>query len=151
MCGRVIAVLLLLLSGFPLFGQCTFARSYGAPFRASFLDLAIDGNDLWTVTGYGVQVYDRSREVPLLVASAPVAGNTRTMVVSGGVAYVGSGSTLHVLRRNGTAIESLRVVDAGGTINDLLIAEGSLFAGTSSGIVQFSVGTPTTAASNCSL
>ena len=143
MCGRVIAVLLLLLSSFPVFPQCTFTRTHGAAFRASYLDVAIDGGDLWAVTGYGVQVYDRSRDVPVLIASAAVPENTKVVRVSGGLAYVGSGRTLNVFRRNGTAIQHLRAVDAGGTINDLLITGGFLFAGTSAGLVEFSLTDPT--------
>lgn len=141
--GRVLAVLVLLLSSFPVLAQCTFNRFQSAPFRASFLDVAVEGNDLWAATGYGVQLYDRSREVPILIASAAVPEHTRVVRTNGGLTYVGSGRTLSVFRRVGSTIERVRTADAGGTINDLLITGSQLFAATASGLAQFSLADPT--------
>ena len=146
--GRAIAVLsLLLLSSWPAFGQCSFSRTYGAAYRASYLDLAVDGGDLWAATSYGVQLYERAFDPPQLVASLALPGVTRIVrPVGGGTAYVGSGSDIVVVRRpatsNGRALEVVRSVDAGGTVNDLLLYGTYLFAATSNGIAQFQLFDP---------
>ena len=69
---------------------CNIAPVLSDQFRSSIVDLAVDGNDLWAATSYGVAVYDRSVDPPRLVASLPVPGNTRLVRLGNGVAYAGS-------------------------------------------------------------
>ena len=90
--GCAAAVLLLFL-GLPLAAQCNSSLVYSGPFRASYLDIAIDGNDLWAATGYGIQLFDRSVDPPALVTSISVPGMTRVVKAVNGVAYAGSGSS----------------------------------------------------------
>ncbi|HWW62377.1 MAG TPA: hypothetical protein VN181_13475, partial [Thermoanaerobaculia bacterium] len=139
--GCVIAVLFLsLLPG--AFPQCTLTPISSAPFRASVLDVSIDGNDLWAATGYGVQLFDRTVDPPLRLASIAVPGTTRIVRAKNGIVYAGSGSSIYVVRRNGKGLEIVRAVDAGGTVNDILVAT-YLFAATSNGIAHFDVIDPT--------
>src|SRR5437763_16718718 len=97
------AVLLLLCLGSPLSAQCNSSLVYSGPFRASYLDLAIDGNDLWAATGYGVQLFDRSVEPPALVTSISLPGITRVVRAVNGTAYAGSGSSVYVIHKIGRA------------------------------------------------
>src|SRR5436189_2599061 len=99
-CVATIAILL----SFPSLSQCTYSLGYSGAFRASYLDLSIDGNDLWAATSYGVQLFDRSVDPPALVASIAIPGITRVVRVAGGVAYAGSGSRIYSISRNGNAL-----------------------------------------------
>lgn len=137
-----VSYVLLLLLATSVFPQCNFTPRASAQFRASVLDLAVDGNDLWAATGYGVQLLDRTVDPPAVVANVAIPDVTRVIRTSGGLAYAGSGSRIYVLRKNGRAIEILRNVAAGGTVNDLAITT-FLFAATSGGIAQFSLVDPT--------
>src|ERR1043166_846812 len=139
--GCVIAVLFLSLlpSAFP---QCTLTPISSAPFRASVLDVSIDGNELWAATGYGVQLFDRTVDPPQRLASIAIPGVTRIVRAKNGIVYVGSGSSIHVVRRAGKGLEIVRAVDAGGTVNDILLAT-YLFAGTANGIAHFDLADPT--------
>src|SRR5688572_29988275 len=122
--GRVIPVLLflsLLLSDTAA-ANCALQLQYSIPFRASFLDLSIDGTDLWTATGHGVRLFDRADAAPRLADSLDLPGITRVIRALNGVAYAASGSTIHVLRKTGTRIESVRAFDGPAAVNDLLIA-----------------------------
>jgi hypothetical protein len=144
MSGRVKAAfssLLFLLIAQPAFPQCSFTTRSSSAFRASMLDLAVDGNDLWAATGYGVQWLDRSVDPPALVASIGLPDTTRVVRASGGFVYAGSGSRIYVLRKNGRAIEVVRSVAAGGTVNDIAI-QIALFAATSNGIAHFTLTDP---------
>ncbi|MGZ5475047.1 MAG: hypothetical protein ACXW29_01040 [Thermoanaerobaculia bacterium] len=58
------------------FPQCDDRLQYSGQYRASIFDIAIDGNDLWTASGYGVQLYDRSVDPPRLSGSAGIPGLT---------------------------------------------------------------------------
>ena len=69
-CVAAIAILLSL----PSLSQCTYSLGYSGAFRASYLDIVIDNNDLWAATSYGVQLFDRSVDPPALVASIAVPG-----------------------------------------------------------------------------
>ncbi|HYM60868.1 MAG TPA: hypothetical protein VEZ11_08245, partial [Thermoanaerobaculia bacterium] len=99
----------------------------------SILDLSIDGNDLWAASAYGVQLYDRQADPPAIVASVPVSGVTRLVRAANGVAYVASGSSLYVMRKNGHAIELVRSMDIGGTANDLLLLAPYLYVAATNG------------------
>lgn len=134
--GRVAVLLLLLVSSFPAFPQCSWAPRASAQFRTTALDLAIQEGLLWVATGYGVTLVEAST---LRVADAiSLPGNTRVVYTDPrGVAYAGSGSRLHVLTRSGNALNLVRTVDAGGTVNDIAGAGGYLFVATSNGIAHF--------------
>src|SRR5438876_10977912 len=116
---RVLAVLTFLLP-LPALPQCNLSVVLSDQFRSSILDLAIDGNDLWAATSYGISLYDRSVDPPRLVASIPVAGATRLVRLGNGLAYAGSGNTIAVIRKSGRSLQLVRTVDAGAPVNDIL-------------------------------
>src|SRR5882757_4187469 len=120
MLGRVAVAISFLLLPAAAFSQCNLSQVASIPFRASYLDIAIDGNDLWAATSYGLSLYDRSVDPPALVALLPLPGITRVVRATNGRAYVGSESTLYIVGKNGKSLQVLRGIDAGGTINDLL-------------------------------
>ena len=122
--------------------QCNYQLDYGGPYRASYFDVVVDGNDLWTATGYGLQVFDRSVDPPRSLDIIPLPSLTRVVRASGGIAYAGSGGSIYVVRKTGNSLQLVRAVDAGGTVNDVVLLPGSLFAATSNGIAVFSVADP---------
>lgn len=132
--GCVKAVLLVLLLGsFELAAQCWTPR-HSFHFRTTALDLHVDGDFLWMATSYGVQLLDGTE----VVDSIALPGATKVVVADGsGFAYAGSGSRIHVLRRDGRTLTRVRTVDAPGTVNDLELVTGYLFAATSSGIAHY--------------
>jgi predicted nucleic acid-binding Zn ribbon protein len=145
MLGRAVAVFLsLFLSAGAAISQCDYTPRYSGQYRSSFLDLAIDANDLWAATSYGIQLLDRSVTPPRPIASVAVPGITRVVRATGGTAYAGSGSAVYVVRKSGDDIAIVRSVDAGATINDLLLLPGYLYAATSNGVVQFDLSDSTT-------
>src|SRR5881275_3058467 len=137
MLGRVVVAVSLLLIPAVAFPQCNLTQVASVPFRASYLDIAIDGNDLWAATSYGVSLYDRSIDPPALIASLPLPGITRTVRAANGIAYAGSGSTLFIVRKNGRALQLVRGIDAGAIINDLLLTSLDLYVATSNGLSQY--------------
>jgi len=137
MLGRVAAAVSLLLFPIVAFSQCNLTQIASVPFRASYLDVAIDGNDLWAATSYGVSLYDRSVDPPALIASLPLPGITRVVRAANGIAYAGSGATLYVIRKNGRALQLVRGLDAGATINDLLLTTLDLYVATTNGLSQW--------------
>jgi hypothetical protein len=137
MSSRVLAVVIAILSATPALPQCSFTPILSAQFRSSAFDLAIDGNDLWVATGYGITLYDRRTDPPQFVTSIAVPGVTRVVRVTNGVGYVGSGSSLYVIRKSGRALQIVRTIEAGGNINDILLTTSHLYAATNSGIAQF--------------
>jgi hypothetical protein len=137
MLGRVAVAVSLLLIPAVAFPQCNLTQVASVPFRASYLDVAIDNNDLWSATSYGVALYDRSIDPPALIASLPLPGITRVVRAVNGIAYAGSGSTLYIVRKNGRALQLVRGVDAGATINDLLLTTLDLYVATSNGLAQW--------------
>ena len=142
--GRVTPVLLflsLLLSD-TASANCSLQLQYSFPFRASYFDLSIDGNDLWTATGHGVRLFDRSADSPRLIDSVDLPGVTRIIRTLNGVAYAASGTTVHVLRKTGTRIETVRSFEAPAAINDLLIDGNSLYVATTNGISLYSLANP---------
>ncbi|HSY50344.1 MAG TPA: hypothetical protein VLC46_16145 [Thermoanaerobaculia bacterium] len=144
MLGRAavaISILFLSVSAYP---QCNLTQVASIPFRASYLDIAIDGNDLWAATSYGVSLYNRSVDPPVLVASLPLPGITRVVRVTNGLAYAGSGTTLFVVRENGSSLQLVRGIDAGATINDLLLTTLDLYVASANGLTQWDLLDPTT-------
>src|SRR5438105_139819 len=120
--GRVKAVVLLslLLFAVPVFPQCSWSPKESIAFRATALDVSVDGPFVWVATGYGIQL--RDNEGRRVVAQTPLPGTTRVVRADGhGLAYAGSGSRLYVLRRDGRSITVVRNVDAGAAINDILL------------------------------
>jgi hypothetical protein len=101
-------------------------------------DVAVDSDGyVWLATGYGVQLL-----APLAggryaqVGAVAVPGSTRVIELSGSVAYVGSGSSVYLVQRSGEQLTLGKSVDAGGTVNDLLIYGTYLFAATSNGLAH---------------
>lgn len=120
--------------------QCNFTPSFSGQFRASYADAVIDGNDLWTATGYGIQLYDRSVDPPLLKASIAIPGTTTVVRVGTPLSpytYAASGSRIYSIRRIGSALQLAGSADAGASINDLLVTTTHIYAATGAGIQQF--------------
>ena len=134
--GRVAAIPILLLLSLPTYPQCNLSPVYSGQFRSSVLDIAVDDNDLWAATGYGVSLYNRSVDPPRLTASIAVPGTTRVVRVVNGTVYAGSGSSIAFIRKAGSALQIFKTIDAGGTVNDLLITPLAIFAATSAGLFQ---------------
>src|SRR5436305_13093425 len=116
--------------------QCNYSLGYSGAFRASYLDVAVDGNDLWAATSYGVQLLDRSSDPPALAASVAVPGITRAVRVVGGVAYAASGTRVYAIRKSGKSIAIAGSVDAGATVNDIVATPLALYVATANGLGQ---------------
>ena len=142
MLGRVAVAISFLFSAAAL-PQCNLTQVASVPFRASYLDIAIDSNDLWAATSYGLSLYDRSVDPPALIASLPLPGITRVVRATNGIAYAGSGSTLYIVRKNGRALQLVRGIDAGATINDLLLTTLDLYVAAANGLTQWDLLDPT--------
>ncbi|HVS33770.1 MAG TPA: hypothetical protein VMS98_20210 [Thermoanaerobaculia bacterium] len=126
-----------LLVAAPAFPQCSYQREHSGAYRASYLDLAVSGPELWAATGYGVRLFERTAERPAVIGTILLPGVTRFVRILDGLAYAASNSTIHVLRRNGSTLEVVRTHDAGATINDLEVTGSSIVAATTSGIISF--------------
>src|SRR6266536_5352764 len=98
MCARA-AVLITFLLVPQVFPQCTISPVFSTQFRSTFNDLALDGNDLWTATSYGLALYDRGVDPPAFVASIALPGTTRVVRVLNGSAYAGSGNAIAVVQK----------------------------------------------------
>src|SRR5216117_1761514 len=143
--SRVLVVVTAILAiALPALPQCNFAPVLSDQFRSSILDLAIDGNDLWAATSYGLSLYDRSVDPPRLVASLPIAGSTRLVRLGNGLAYAGSGNAITIVRKSGRSLQLTRTIDAGAPINDLVVTTLALYVATRNGLAQFSVIEPAT-------
>lgn len=139
MLGRVIAaVLSTLLIAVSAYPQCDYQVQFSGEYRATIFDIAIDNNDLWTASGYGVQLFDRSVDPPRLVATAAAPGLTRIVRASNGVAYAAGTTGISVIRRNGKSLQLVRTIPL-GAVNDLLLIAGAVFAATPTGIAEFSL------------
>jgi hypothetical protein len=140
--GRVAAVLISLLLTAPAFPQCNLGPVAGAQFRGTIFDFSVDGNRGWAATGYGLTLYDLDVDPPLILASIGLPGTTRVVRAATGVAYVASGSAIQVVRWNGQRLFLAGSVDAGATINDLVLTTLYLYAATANGIAQFDLLNP---------
>lgn len=147
---RQLALLLTIaLSALPSYADttsCTGPRIYSGAFRASVLDVSLDGQRLWAATSYGVTLYDASIDPPAPLGSLALPGATTRVRAVNGNAFVGSGSRLYVLRENGGEPSVIGSVEVGGTINDLLLVSNYLYAATSTGVVQIDTIVPGTPA-----
>ncbi len=142
--GRVIAVPLLstfLLFTGAAFPQCDYRQQFSGEYRASIFDISIDGNDLWTASGYGVQLYDRAVDPPRLVASVGIPGLTRVVRASNGIAYAAGSIGISVVQRSGRSLKLVRTIPL-AVVNDLLLQPGALFAATASGVVEYNLLVP---------
>jgi hypothetical protein len=137
MLGRVAVAVSLLFLPVVAFCQCNLTQVASVPFRSSYLDLSVDGNDLWAATSYGVSLYDRSVDPPVLVAALPLPGITRVVRAANGRAYVGSGTTLFIVQKNGRSLQLVRGIDTGAIVNDLLLTTLDLYVATSNGLSQW--------------
>ena len=137
MFGRVAAALTISLIAIPALPQCGYQLVYSGQFRTSALDLALDGNNLWLATGYGVSLFDRTVDPPELVATIAVPGVTRVVRAANGIAYAGSSNAIFVISRNGRKLQIARGVDAGAAVNDLLLNGLDLYAATANGITRY--------------
>ena len=142
--GRVAAVLLSFLLVSSLGADCNFTPRYSGQFRATVYDVALDGDLVWTATGYGVQLLQATASGPELLDAVAIPGSTRVIAPNGnGLAYAGSGDNLVVLRRNGSELEVIRSIDAPGTVNDIVITATHLFVATRAGIAHYDLIDPT--------
>ncbi|HEX9164171.1 MAG TPA: hypothetical protein VF980_20885 [Thermoanaerobaculia bacterium] len=135
--GRVIAVLLsfFLLSSGSAFSQCDYRLQFSGEYRASVFDIWIDGNDLWTASGYGVQLYDRTIDPPRLTGSVRIPGLTRLVRAANGVAYAGGSAGLSVVRKSGGSLQFVRTIPL-ASANDLVLGPIALFVATSAGVIE---------------
>jgi hypothetical protein len=134
---RVCVAVLIGFIAIPALPQCNISPIFSTQFRSTFNDLALDGNDLWTATAYGLALYDRGVDPPAFVASVAIPGTTRVVRVANGVAYAGSGNAVVVVQKNGRALKIVRSVDAGAQVNDIAVNAGALYAATANGLAQF--------------
>jgi|GEM_PF-475650 len=134
---RLALLALTLGFSFQLSAQCTFQPFYKGQFRSSALDVAVDGGDLWVATSYGVALYDRSVDPPRPVTSLTLPGTTTRIRPTGGPnVYASSGNSIFVLQKTKSSIVSLRSLDVGGSINDLLYQPPYLYVAASNGVTQ---------------
>lgn len=120
---------------------CDQTQRYSSQYRSSYTDLAVEGNDLWATTIYGVELLDRSSGTPRILGSLGLRGATSTVVSSPTLAYVGSGSDIVVVRRS-LPLQATRTVNVGATVNDLLYLPPYLYAATQKGVVQLDLFAP---------
>src|ERR1044072_1599465 len=100
--GRVKAALLsilVLVFSDRVFADCSqWTARTSSTFRTTAFDLSADGNLLWVATGYGVRLLDSGS----IVDSIGLPGSTRVVRAhTGGIAYVGSGSSIYTLKWDG--------------------------------------------------
>ncbi|HEX7707950.1 MAG TPA: hypothetical protein VF701_15935 [Thermoanaerobaculia bacterium] len=134
--GRVTVVLLFLLSLSPgLDAACDYTPRFSGQLRTTAYDVSLDSEGfVWLATGYGVTLLEMTGGSPLILDSIALPGSTRVVEASSnGIGYAGSGSSLHVVKREGKKLRLVRSIATGGTVNDIAI-ESYLFVATSSGI-----------------
>ena len=115
---------------------CDYVPFHSRSYRASALDVALDGSDLWVATSYGVMLYEAGPNPPIPRAGLAIPGTTNRVRVGTGVVYAASGSSIFVIRKEGRTLRNVRSLDLGATIHDLLFAAPYLYAATGSGVVQ---------------
>lgn len=142
MLGRVSAVAILLLVTNTAFPQCSLTPVASTQFRSTIFDLSVDGNRLWAATSYGLTLYDITADPPLILDSIALAGPTRVVRASGVIAYAASGSNIQFVRWTGRELQLAGSIDAGATVNDLVLTTNYLYAATSNGIVQYDLLNP---------
>ncbi|MGZ8868021.1 MAG: hypothetical protein ACXW2P_06725 [Thermoanaerobaculia bacterium] len=135
--GRVTLFLSTFLFATAATPQCNYRLEHSAPLRATYFDAVIEGNDLWAATGYGVQLFDRTVDPPRLAASIAVPETTRSIDVRDGVAYAGSGTAVHVVRKSGDQLQLVRSLDVAAVVNDVVSTPSTLYVATANGLVAF--------------
>jgi hypothetical protein len=145
--GRAILLFLstLVLTS-PASPQCNYRLESSAPLRATYFDALFEGNDLWTATGYGVQLFDRTVDPPRLISSVAVPETTRSIDVRDGVAYAGSGTAVHVVQKSGGQLQLVRSLDVAAVVNDVVATPSTLYVATANGLVAFDRRDPLTPA-----
>ncbi|HVT02073.1 MAG TPA: hypothetical protein VHL58_01715 [Thermoanaerobaculia bacterium] len=134
---RLLLISLTLGFSLHLSAQCTFQPISKGQYRSSALDVALDGNDLWVATSYGVALFDRSVDPPAPVTSLALPGTTTRIRPTGGpIVYASSGSSIYVLQKTKSSIVSLRSLDVGGLISDLLYQPPYLYVAATNGVTQ---------------
>ena len=134
---RACVAVLIGLIAIPALSQCNITPVFSTQFRSTFNDLALDGNDLWTATSYGLALYDRGVDPPAFVASIALPGTTRVVRVANGSAYAGSGNAIDVVQKNGRALKLARATDTGAQVNDLAVTGADVYAATANGLAQY--------------
>jgi hypothetical protein len=117
-----------------LFAACDFRPIVSDPFRITALDVALDGNDLWVATSYGIDLYNRAVDPPALLYRVGLPGPTARIEHAARYAYAASGSTLYVIDRAG--LQVVGSVSLGALIHDLSFAAPYLYAATGTGVAQ---------------
>src|SRR5204862_1819209 len=130
MLGRVSAVAILLLTTNIAFPQCNLTPVASAQFRGTIFDLGVDGNRLWAATSYGLTLYDTTADPPLILDSLALPGPTRVVRASNATAYAASGSAIQFVRWTGRELQLAGSIEAGATINDLMLTPNYLYAAT---------------------
>ena len=125
-----------------LLPDCGFVPIYSGQFRSTIYDIAVDGNDLWAATGYGVALYDASVDPPILRRSLAIAGRTTSVRATGGYALVGSGTALYRVTKEPGRLLSTEIADLGGTINDMVLSGSYLIVAASNGLSVVSLTDP---------
>lgn len=113
--------------------QCNQTQRYSSQYRSTAGDVAVDGDDLFVATTYGVELH-RGGSV---ISSLAINGATNAVTATPTVVYAGSGSEIVVIRRTGSMLSPVRSVAAPGAVSDLLYVAPYLFAATSKGVAQF--------------
>ncbi|MBI2214514.1 MAG: hypothetical protein HYU52_12780 [Acidobacteria bacterium] len=134
----LIALLSFLVS-LPALSQCVWTPVFDGAYRATALDAAVDGNDLWVATSWGLELYDASFDPPYPITTIPLGGTTSAVAAAGGKVYVGSGAKFLVMSKSGGSIVTIGSTSLGGTVSDLLVLGPYVFAATSGGVAQIDV------------
>src|SRR2546423_12398055 len=100
----VLAVFAAILATPPFPPPCDLSPNFSYQFRRSIVDIAVDGNDLWAATVYGVSLYDRAVDPPRLIDSMSIPGPTRLVRLGNGFVYAATGNNIAVLRKNGRSL-----------------------------------------------
>lgn len=137
-----LALLSLSLTSAQAFADCSSRLIYGGAYRNSAVDVAIDGNDLWVATQYGVELFDRSVTPPRAITTLALPGPTVSVRALLGVAYVGSGSTLYAVKFDGRALNVVGSAAVNGTIRDILLYAPYMFVAATNGVTELDIFNP---------
>ena len=139
--GCVAALLFSLLTA-PAYPQCNLSPVASAQFRSTIFELSAENNRLWAATSYGLTLYDTTVDPPRILDTIALPGSTRVVRAGNGVAYAASGSAIQFVRWTGREMQLAGTVDAGATVNDLLLTTNYLYAATTNGIAQYDLLNP---------
>lgn len=141
---RLLPVLLLLLAvDSAATEHLPWPVTWSSPHRHTALDLAVDGSDVWTATGWGVVLQTAVAEAaPVAGTSVAVPGRTASVAARGGIAWAGSGAALYTIRPTADGLVIENVLPLNGTVSDLVLHGDYLFAGTSAGLLQIDLLNP---------